>query len=312
LNLYKKQIIIISVIIVVTIFFVFSLTPPKNFESGITINIAKGETIKGAASELKNHRIIKSTSLFNFLITFYGHKVVEGDYYFENPVNLFQVLYKVTNGNYDIETKNITFFEGITISEMTDELVEVFPDFDGELFLKLAKQDEGFLFPDTYKFRINVTPEIVISTAKNNFDHKIEENKIKLEGSKYSLNQIIIMASIIEKESTKEARQEVANILWKRFEMDFPLQVDAPFLYSINKGTFDLTTNDLKSDSPYNTYKYLGLTPTPIGNPGIESILAAANPESTKNLYFLTGRDGKMYYADTFEGHKRNRLLYLD
>jgi UPF0755 protein len=312
INLRRNYIIVIAIIFVIIFFTLSNITAPRNFESGITINIAKGESIRGAAIELKKHNVIKSTSLFNLLITFYGHKVVEGDYYFEKPINLFNVLNKITNGNYDLETKNITFFEGITVAEMTKRLKETFPEFDAELFKKLAKEKEGYLFPDTYKFRINLVPNDVIEIANKNFLRKINENKQYIENSKYSLEQIITMASIIEKEATRESRQEVSNILWSRFENNFPLQVDAPFLYTINKGTFDLTIDDLKSDSPYNTYKNLGLTPTPIGNPGIESILAAANPKPTDNFYFLTGRDGEMYYAKTFEGHKKNRLLYLD
>lgn len=312
ISLKRKQIIVITVILVIMFYIILNTTAPRDFESGITINIAKGESVRGAAIKLREQKIIKSSSFFNFLIFFYSQKVIEGDYYFEKPINLFTVLNKITTGDYNLETKNITFFEGITVAEMAGRLKNTFPEFDDELFIEMAKEKEGYLFPDTYKFRVNVSPKDVIEAASRNFSRKIEQNKDVIENSKYSLEQIIIMASIVEKEATADTRQEIADILWRRFENNFLLQVDAPFLYSINKGTFDLTVDDLKSNNPYNTYTKLGLTPTPIGNPGMESILAAANPRPTKYFYFLTGRDGKMYYAETFEGHKKNRLLYLN
>lgn len=120
------------------------------------------------------------------------------------------------------------------------------------------------------------------------------------------------MASIIEGEADKDSKQAVSNILWKRIKLDMALQVDAPFVYSIGKGTFDLSNGDLKDkENPYNTYVNKGLPPTPISNPGLESLKAAATPAETPYLYFLTGHDGNMYYAETFEGHKKNRKLHL-
>ena len=139
---------------------------------------------------------------------------------------------------------------------------------------------------------------------EENFYNKITENEELIKSSNYSLEQIIIMASIVEKEATADTREEVANVLWKRYEEEFPLQVDATFVYTHNKGTFDITKNDLANkDNPYNTYYHTGLIPTPISNPGLESIKAAAQPEPTDNYFFLTGQDGKMYFAKTFKEH---------
>jgi len=121
------------------------------------------------------------------------------------------------------------------------------------------------------------------------------------------------MASILEGEAlTTSDRKLVAGVLWRRLEIGMPLQVDATFSYVNGKTTFELTLDDLKIDSPYNTYKYKGLPPTPINNPGLNSINAALYPTKTKYLYFLSGNDGKMHYARTFEEHKRNRQLYLN
>jgi UPF0755 protein len=121
------------------------------------------------------------------------------------------------------------------------------------------------------------------------------------------------MASIVEKEATRDTIQEVTDVLWKRIEEEMPLQVDATFVYSIGKNSFTVTRDEMKDEEdPYHTYVHLGLPPTPISNPGLDTILASINHRPTKYFFFLTGRDGRMYFAVDFAGHKRNRSLYLD
>lgn len=304
---------IISLSVVLFIFLsIFAPISEKNFIDPKIISIEKGETIRGASRILKENNIIKSTSIFNILISIKGKSVVEGDYLFSEPESIFEIIDRITTGDYRIPNKTVTLIEGITVKQIATEIKNKIPEFDSEKFVEMATQYEGYLFPDTYHFQENVTPEEVIKKMRDNFNKKIAEISTEIEKSKYSLNEIIIMASIVEKEATKDTIQEISNILWGRIEVGMALQVDAPFVYYIGKGTFDLTMDDLDTDHPYNTYKNVGLTLTPIGNPGIETILAAANPQITENVYFLTGRDGKMYFAQNFEGHKQNRLLYLD
>ena len=121
------------------------------------------------------------------------------------------------------------------------------------------------------------------------------------------------MASILEKEAQNfEDRQKVASILWKRIAIGMPLQVDATLDYILDKNTYELTLTDLATSSPYNTYKYRGLPPKPIASPGMESIKAAISPTPTKYLYYLTDRDGKFYFAQTFEQHLVNKTKYIN
>ena len=309
----KKQIIIALVFLVLFSSFIFWIsTPPKNFQSGFVVDIEEGETVKTVALKLKENNVIKSEIFFSLLIEVSRSHVVVGRYIFKNPENLFTIVRKIARGNYGSTMVQVTFFEGMTVKEMAKAIKYYFPNFNENEFIELAGSKEGYLFPDTYKINDLMTPRQVIKLLEDNFNDRLAEIDSTIKASKYSLSQIIIMASLVEKEATADSRQEVANILWNRYENNFPLQVDAPFVYSIGKGTFDLTKADLKSDDPFNTYLHKGLTPTPISNPGIESIKAAANPVETKNFYFLTGRDGKMYYAKTFEEHKKNRLRYLD
>jgi UPF0755 protein len=147
---------------------------------------------------------------------------------------------------------------------------------------------------------------------EDNFNLKIKSISEDLAKTKRKLRDIIIMASIIEEEAKDEiSRKIVSGILWRRIDIGMALQVDASFLYVNGKKTHDLTLEDLAIDSPYNTYKYAGLPPGAITNPGIDSILAAVYPTKNPYLYYLTGTDGKMYYAKSFEEHIENKRQYL-
>ena len=110
---------------------------------------------------------------------------------------------------------------------------------------------------------------------------------------------------------TKKEQAVVAGILWKRIDTGMPLQVDATLYYVLGHSGKDLTLDDLQNPTPYNTYRYKGLPPSPISNPGLNTLRAALKPEKTKYLYYLTGSDGVTYYASTYEEHKRNKALYL-
>ncbi len=303
----------IIVVAVVLLVIIFSMTPPDDLENPKIIKVEKGESVRSISSDLKRNGIIRSKTIFNLYIQLSKKSTISsGDYLFESPENVLSVANRMKNSDFRLPIFLITITEGQTNAEVADLLSKKLLNFSKEDFLIKANSLEGYLFPDTYKLFSNATEEEIISLLEANFKKKIDSIKQTIDSSKYSIDQIVTMASIIEAESTADGRQEVSNILWRRFEIGMALQVDAPFVYAIGKGTADLTTSDLKSDSPYNTYTRVGLTPTPIGNPGLDSIIAAAKPQPTQNLYFLTGRDGKMYYAKSFEEHKQNRALYLD
>lgn len=308
----KPNFVIVFVIIILFIA-LNNTTPPVDFAEGKLITIEKGQTIKNTGELLKDQNIIRSETLFNVLVTFKGSNVVEGKYLFHTEQNLFKIIERVTTGSYEIPVERITFIEGDTSFEIAEKLKSKFPNFDVDTFYDLALINEGYLFPDTYEFRLTVSAEEVVKEMKDNFSDQIKSIEEIINESDRTLEEIIKMASIIEGESDADNRQEISNVLWKRIDIDMPLQVDATFVYSIGKSTFDLTLQDLNDkENPYNTYEFKGLPPTPINNPGIKAIKAAAIQEETDYLYFLTGRDGITYYATSFEGHKNNRALYLD
>jgi len=310
---HNIEIILLFVFIILSCWVTLS-SSPTTFNKDIIIEIEEGATLKEVSQLLKDEKIIQSRSIFSTLLIIQGKddNIVAGDYQFDYSHSIFEVSKRITTGDYGIELSRITLTEGLTLRQMENMLADQYPKFDKELFLVLTQGKEGYLFPETYFFPENIEAREVIEVLKNTFIAKMEEIKSEISSSPYTLEEIVIMASIVEKEATKESREDVANILWNRLDIDMALQVDAPFVYERNKGTFDLSIADLEEDSPYNTYTNRGLIPTPISNPGIDSILAAANPEPTNYLFFLTGHDGEMYYAETFEGHKENKRLYLN
>jgi UPF0755 protein len=297
---------------IVLIAWVILTSAPLSFKDETVATISRGDSVKSVAQKLKAQNIIQSKTVFTNIVILFNldSKIVAGDYIFKTDHSVFEVINRISKGEYGIEFKKITLIEGLTVIEMADILSKEFYNISKEEFIEKALPYEGYLFPDTYYFVENARSEEIIAKMRTTFDEKIAQEKEILTSEK-SLKDIVIMASIIEKEATTESMQEVSNILWHRIDITMPLQVDAGFVYERGKHTFELSLDDLREDSPYNTYVRYGLTPTPISNPGIQALKAAAFPEPTKNLYFLTGDDGEMYYAQTLKEHDANKEKYF-
>lgn len=312
--IFSHQLEILLILFGIILFvWVFLTSAPLKFKENTLFTIEEGQSLKQVGNNLKDSNLIASQSLFNSVAILTGKedKIIAGEYLISEPLSVFEILNRITKGEYGIGVQSITLKEGFTNSEIAFTLSQTFPKFNREKFDELTLGLEGYLFPDTYFLPENADTDLILEVLLEIFNSKMYLVEDELNRSPYTLYEIITMASIVEKEATKESRQEVANILWKRIEIDMPLQVDATFVYERGLGTFDLTLDDLAEDTPYNTYINKGLPPTPIANPGLESIKAAANPKPTDNLFFLTGHDGEMYYAKTFEEHKRNKELHL-
>ncbi len=309
---------LLLVILVILYFLVSGLNkvilPPKNFPVPYRITINSGQTLFSISKELSVDGAIKSRRAFEMLVMTFGDEnhISEGEYYFEKPVSVVELALRIAGKNFGIDRKKVTFPEGFSNIEMANRLSATFDSFDKELFLSLTKGQEGYLFPDTYGFFPSTTTDVIVSTLKKNFDKKTAAIKIEAEEKGRAFSDIIIMASIIEKEAKGEADRElISGILWNRIRADIALQVDAPFLYLLNKESSELTRADLAIDSPFNTYRYKGLPPSPINNPGLASIEAALNPKASDYYYYLHDKNGTIHYAKTFTEHKKNISLYL-
>lgn len=289
----------------------------KHIDRPIEVEISRGSTLNDAAKQLKEAGVVRSALAFQTLVLLMGGErdIVAGVYEFSSTIEAKRVVERLRAGAFESNSLAITFPEGLTVKNMSSVLANRLPDFDEAEFLELAQDEEGYLFPDTYFFHRDADPAEIITRMKENFSLKTEnlQRKDSLEG--VDIKDIIKMASILEAEATDlESRQIVSGILWERLDQGVPLQVDAAFLYIEElegKNTYSLTKEDLKIESPYNTYVNKGLPPTPINNPGEESIYAAANPIASDYLFYLSDTKGNMYYAKTFEDHIENRV-FLD
>lgn len=296
----------------VFVFLVWALTPPWNFPRNSIVVIPEGSGLSGIAHELDKVGAISSTLKFRLLAYLMGgeKRMKAGEYALETPQGALILAWRIRQGKHNIQSERLTVPEGFTVRKISALFTEDFPFFDNRVFEKEAP--EGYLFPDTYFVPVTATASSTIKLMKDNFVRKIFDLMPEVEKSKKDLADIVIMASLIESETnTDEARGIVSGILWKRLNAKLPLQVDAALTYVTGRGSAELTQEDLNINSPYNTYINLGLPPTPISNPGLESLQAALHPTTTPFMYFLTGNDGKMYYARTFDEHIANKQKHL-
>ena len=188
-------------------------------------------------------------------------------------------------------------------------LIERFP------FLETRPDDqglEGFLYPDTYRFRLNEEPERLVARLLENFNDTIV---LPFYGSTMPPQDFyarLTLASIIEKEVADSfSRRMVADVFLKRLNAGIPLQADSTINYITGRSDRSARSEDLLIASPYNTYRMIGLPPGPIANPGNDALKAVRTPLSNPYYYFLTDRQGVVYYARTFDEHQNNRLKHL-
>jgi UPF0755 protein len=291
------------------------LIPALSFKEGTYVRIEEGMSVDRIADALESSGAIGNTLLFKAVLRLTGadDSLNQGTYLFTRPLNMFEIAHRLSHGITGIAPLRITVPEGYASYQMADLFAERLPRFDRGVFEVEAALEEGYLFPDTYDFFEDATEEDVRQRMRENFMEKKRELAGFINDSARSFDEVVIMASILEREAaTEEDRRMISGILWKRLDEGMRLQVDAAFAYGQKRETFHPSFADLESDSPYNTYKYGGLPPTAIGNPGLGALEAALAPTESDFLYYLTGKDGVTRYARTFEEHKENRALYLD
>jgi len=267
--------------------------PPADFPNHPFFHVDLGKSVSQIAEELEIKKLIQSPLAFKIFVRLLGgeKRLQVGTYFFKRPVSVINIALQLTNRFLGYEPVAITVYEGMSNEKIAEALVKKFPNISQKDFLEKTKNLAGRLFPDTYFFSPFDTVDDVIYEMNQNFNEQISSLRVGILISGKPLSQILTMASLIEREAkTDKDRHLVSGILWKRIAIGMPLQVDVA----------------------KETYKQRGLPSVPIANPGLASIEAAIHPEASPYLYYLTGRDGKMYYAKTFAGHKKNRQLYLD
>lgn len=318
ISVHKRPLLIKAgtALLVLIVLYGLFIQAPSNFPVRTIVTIEEGASLSEIADRLDDTHVVRSSFLFKLfnVIARNQSRILAGDYYFDEQANLFTVIARISSGEQRLAPIRVTIPEGATILDIADIFSASFDSFDKDAFIELAlkKKSEGYLFPDTYYFLPNIDEKKVFETLRDNFDRRIEEISPEIKAFGHSLEDVVIMASLLEKEARQlNTKKMIAGILWERLNIGLALQVDAVFPYIIGKNTFELTLDDLDIDSPYNTYKYPGLPPGPIANPGLDSLLAAVTPTQSDYLFYLSDKEGNMHYSATFEEHKRNKARYL-
>jgi UPF0755 protein len=317
--LFRKKIhgtilILISCLFLFSGYVVFNSIAPSDFPESKIVSIKQDTYLSSVASVLYKEHIIKSAFFYKVYVVLLGgsKKIMAGDYLFNEPQSILGIAERTIHGNFGIAKVKVTIYEGMTVANIAEVLVRSIPKFDKTDFLAKTTNKEGYLFPDTYFFFANATVDDVIDVLTSAFEEKTNSLSKDVRSSGKLFSDVIKMASIVEREATSTADREIiAGILWKRIARGMALQVDPPFHYTIGKTSSDLTLKDLASDSPYNTYTHKGLPPTPISNPGLNSILATLHPKTTDYFFYLSDSHGNMHYAATHDGHLANKEKYV-
>lgn len=282
---------------------------PTIIDESTYILVKKGSGSSVVADTLYSANIIDKPWLFKIAARLFAldKKLKAGEYEFKDQVSIYDIMQKMVKG--DVFYHKITLAEGLTSQQML-EVINNEKLLTGDISIEV---NEGELLPETYSFTSGDTKDSIIkqakhamiSTIKNTWDNRQDNLPIK------NINQLVTLASIIEKETAIESeRGLVASVFINRLIKGMRLQTDPTVIYALTQGKRDLgrllTRKDLTVDNPYNTYKYYGLPPTPICNPGKASLEAAANPEYSNYLYFVADGNGGHNFSASLKEHNNN------
>jgi len=314
------------IIFLALLFFCFSIafiwfkeaTKPINSqdEAPKIFVVRKGEGVKDIAVRLEKEELIRSPLAFFLLVRSLGisQEIQAGDFRLNPSMDAKTIAQNLTHGTLDVW---LTALEGWRVEEIALKIAQEMAIPEKE-FLKVAK--EGYMFPDTYLIPRDASVAAVVEIFYNNFEKKFDDN-LKSEARRRGLDEreVIILASLVEREAKfDEDRSKVASVLFNRLESGMKLDIDATIQYALGYQADEkswlkkrLTKEDLKTNSPYNSYQEIGLPPIPICNPGLLSIKAVIYPQETDYWYYLSDQKGQMHYSKTLEEHNQNISRYL-
>jgi len=296
--------------------FNYLTSAPKKSSDQVEFYISPGEASEKVAQRLKDAGLIRSQLAFRLLLVKDGltKKIQAGRFLLSSDLSASEIAQKLTHGVLDVW---LTIPEGWRAEEIAAEFESKLGIVPAD-FLKVAK--EGQMFPDTYLLPTDITAAKAAEMMLANFEKKFDV-ALKKEAQKQGLSpdQALVLASIVEREAKfSEDRPIVAGILLKRWQNGMALGADATLQYALGYSQEEktwwrrnITEEDLKLDSPYNTRKSAGLPPGPICNPGLSAIKAVANPQKTDWWFYLSDKEEKMHYAVTLDEHLQNTQNYL-
>jgi UPF0755 protein len=298
------------------------LTRPVTPAAETIVEVAPGMGTRAIGALLAQQHIIRSQYTFDLWHAVRGGTLKAGEYQFLQTATLPAVYNRLVRG--DVYTRSVTIPEGFNLFDIAQAVQDARLG-SRESFLTAASQNvaliadldpgaknlEGFLFPDTYRFQRHLSPVQMLTAMVKRF--RQASASIGLGGS---YHRIVTLASLVEKETPVAAdRPLVASVLENRLDKDMPLMTDPTVIYAAlleNQYRGTIYQSDLKRDSAYNTYRHAGLPPGPICSPGIASLQAAMRPADSHFLYFVADPSGAGHsrFAATLEEHQRNVVAY--
>lgn len=294
-----------------------------------TIVVKDENDFGSVVDQLKDNDIINYKGLFRLFCLFSGgsDKIAQGTYVLDSDMDYRAIINSLGSNSSSRKEVSVTIPEGLTVKQTFEMLEEQGVSTVEKLNDMAANHDyafsflqdiplgdptrlEGYLFPDTYEFYMGEDPKYVINKMLVNFDAKVTDSiRQKIWDKGYSIGQILTIASMIEKETDGSDRATIASVIYNRLNntsggTNGYLQIDATIQYVLPEGQIVSEKDYHTVDSPYNTYEHKGLPPGPIANPGMESIMAALNPENTNYYYYALGDDGVHHFFSTYSEHQ--------
>lgn len=301
----------------------FPPMPPASWETR-SLTVPRGASTAVIAKLLADNGVIRHPRAFRTAATFFGlnRKLKAGRYLFSMPLSTWQALMKLRTGA--VAYHKVTVAEGLTMARIAG-LLQQQAGVDSLGFMEVCRHPgmlerykipaqnlEGYLYPDTYDFEWGTSPSKAVTAMLDNFRSNFDTSwATELQRRKLTTHQAVIMASLVEREAQVDSeRALVASVFYNRLRLYRPLESCASIEYVLprHKNT-RLTYADLKIDSPYNTYKRIGLPPGPISNPGRASLKASVFPAKTDYLYFVSRGDGGHIFTKTLQEHIRAKNI---
>ncbi len=340
-------IILVFLIIFFIIFLFYKIYSPGGIKNSYEEFIVKeGETVKQISSSLKDQDLIKHSLYFNFYIFVKraDKKLKTGVYQINTKMSVADIANVLTGSQLSSEGK-IIIIEGWNSKEIADYIsdfharystdntnyedikknfkkeflaeVNNAKEYDYGFFADKPKEAtlEGYLYPDTYYIYRDTEPEEIIRKMLENFDQKVtKEIRDQIRQKEMTLHEVLILASIIQKEvKSPDEMRRVAGVYFNRLAANKALESDSTLTYITGRKRARATGQDLKMDSPYNTYRYKGLPPGPIGNPCLEAIQAVLNPEEHDFMFFITDNEtGEAMFSKTGKEHQKKVEEHLN
>lgn len=327
---------LLAALVVVALALLLGSMPVSGNKSPVRVTIALGSSARSVSRTLNNNKLIRSPLVFLLTCMMSGssEKLKPGVYELNQTMSAPVIIKQLVAGH-TIESW-VTIPEGKTLREIAD-ILEAKHLVDSATFLELVTTQgdlfsdysfiydenlEGYLFPDTYLIERGTTPERVIEMMLGNFEKKVlntskseiarfSANKLHRAGFNTGLHDVLIVASLIEREARLPAdRAKISAVIWNRLDRGMRLEVDATVTYELGQSRANkakVYLNDLRRNTTYNTYVNSGLPPAPICNPGLASIKAAIEPADTSDLFYVAKSDGSHVFSKTLQQHEAAR-----